>query len=114
MKNLHKTNIIFTIILLLISLTIWGSIIALPLLGLTQIIMSILIFKNRQTLTNKNKTMFYSYIFLTLSLIVTYRLLYIFSIIEPFQLLFIWMFVSAGLALFHLYITYNIQSYHEL
>lgn len=109
MKNLHTTNKVLTILGLGISLTFWGGIFALPILGLAQIIMSVIIFRDKSSLSKETKKLFYIYIIITIALAGTFRLLGEIKGLESLMLLFVWMFVSAFLALFHLYITYKIK-----
>lgn len=109
MKYIYQTNKIATFVLLLISLTFWGGIIALPVLGLIQIIMCIIIFLNLSKLNTKTKRLFYGYIILTIVLAVTFKLLSIYGF-ESISLLFKWMVVSALLACLHLYSTYKINN----
>ncbi len=109
MKSLYSTNKVLTILGLGISLTFWGGILALPILGLTQIIMSVIIFRNKSSLSKGTKKLFYIYIIVTITLAGTFRLLSEVKSRESLMLLLIWMFISAFLALFHLYITYKIK-----
>lgn len=109
MKNLFLANKILTILGLLVSLTFWGGIIALPILGLVQIIMCFIIFKNRSKLNVQNRRIFYIYLLITPLLALLFRLAHKFLNINEIEVIFIWMFVSAFLALFHLYITYQIR-----
>ncbi|GGI58321.1 hypothetical protein [Winogradskyella haliclonae] len=109
MKNLHTTNKVLTLLGLSISLTFWGGIFALPILGLAQIIMSIIIFRNKSSLSEEAKKLFYLYITVTITLAGTFRVLGELKSLESLMLLFVWMFVSAFLALFHLYITHKIK-----
>ena len=103
MRNLYLTNKYLTIIGVGVTLTMWGGIIALPLLGFTQLIMCIIIFNK------KNKKLFYTYLLVTPTLAIVFKLVSVFSRIETLLLLFIWMIVSSILAFFHLYITYMIK-----
>ncbi|MFD1063834.1 hypothetical protein ACFQ1Q_11315 [Winogradskyella litorisediminis] len=114
MKYLHKTNKIFTILGIGVSLTFWGAMIALPVLGLAQIIMCIIIFYHRKNLTKKTLKLFYAYVIATIGLAGTFKTLEVVKALDTLSLMFIWMFVSAGLAFFHLYVTYLINKDYEL
>ena len=109
MRNLYLTNKYLTIIGVGVTLTMWGGIIALPLLGFTQLIMCIIIFNKKNKLNKKNKKLFYTYLLVTPTLAIVFKLVSVFSRIETLLLLFIWMLVSSILAFFHLYITYMIK-----
>lgn len=113
MKTLYKANLIMTSSLLLISLTFWGAIISLPVLGFIQILMSIAIFRNRKILQKMTLKFFQAYVVITLLLIILFRVFYVFNVIETIVLFIIWMFISAFLALFHLYITSRIKVEYE-
>lgn len=113
MKKLYRSNLIMTSALLLIYLTFWGGIFALPVLGLFQTGITIYIFSNRSKLTKSNSTILNIYIALTISLIVIFKFLDFYGF-ETISLLFVWMIVSAVLALFHLYLTHRIKFKNEL
>ncbi len=111
MKYIYKANLYLTIILLAISLTFWGAIIALPILGVYQIGISVFISRNISKLPKPIKYLFYGYVLLTILLASTFKILNIYGV-DVIELLFIWLFVSGFLALFNLHITYKIKN-HE-
>lgn len=105
MKNIYKINSWALIITVLLCFTFWGGIIALPFLGLIQIIMSIKIIYHFKELTEINQSLFIIYVVLTIALIVFFKL----SQIDALLLMFNWAITSIFLASFHLYITYKIS-----
>lgn len=108
MKTLYHSNKIITILLLAISLTFWGGIIALPILGAWHIGIIIYLFFKKSKLSKSNKEYIYSYIYITATLILLAMTLLHFKMINILILMFIWMFISAFIALYHLYVTYKI------
>lgn len=99
--NINKWSVITTIIL---CFTFWGGIIALPVLGIIQIGMSLRIIDSFSELNTSNKTLFIIYSIFTVSLIILFKKINV----DQLLLMFIWAFVSIGLACFHLYIIYKI------
>lgn len=105
MKNVYQVNYWSVLITILLSLTFWGGIIALPILGTIQIVISLIIINRFKTLTKTNRILFTSYAVLTVFLIIFFKQLKG----EELGILFMWAIVSLFLACFHLYITYNIS-----
>jgi hypothetical protein len=105
MKNLYKINSWAFIITLLLLFTFWGGIIALPLLGITQIIMSLKIIYHYKQLNKTTQKLFNGYIVLTSTIIICLK----FSNLDALLVMFIWAITSMFLAGFHLYITYKIS-----
>lgn len=114
MKKLFNSNRTITILLLAVSLTFWGAIFALPMLGAWQIALTFYILYHKLKLSKLNREWVFSYIITTLSLVFLFVILHYFKIVQVLYLLFVWMFVSAFLSLFHLYITYKIKFLNEL
>jgi hypothetical protein len=102
LKKLYPVNKWFTIITILLCFTFWGGIIALPILGLAQIIMSIIMFVKFNKLSHFNKTLLIVYIFTTLIIFYLLKLL----IDDEILFMLIWGISSIFIATFHLYITY--------
>ena len=105
MKNIYQVNYWSVLITILLSLTFWGGIIALPILGTIQIVTSIIIINKFKKITKTNQVLFISYTILTVSLIIFFKQLKS----EELGVLFMWAIVSLFLACFHLYITYKIS-----
>ena len=105
MKRMYETNSWLVIITILLCFTFWGGIIALPILGLIQIIMSIKIIIHFKQLTKTIKILFITYIVLTISTILFLKSLPI----KELAIMFLFMIASLFLASFHLYVTFRIN-----
>jgi len=106
MKKIHEVNEWSVTITILLCFTFWGGIIALPILGLIQIIISLYIVFQISKLSIFNKIIFIVYILLIpISIITLGKLLKN----EESAILFFWPIISIFLAIFHLYITYLIN-----
>ncbi len=70
MKNLYQINYWSVIFTILLSLTFWGGIIALPVLGIIQIVISVIIINRFKALDLTNRVLFISYIIITITLII--------------------------------------------
>ena len=108
MKSLYDINRWLIIITALLYFTFWGGIIAQMVLGAVQIIMSISIiihFSEQSTLV---KRLFIAYILATISIILLFRII-AHNGDGGIELIFLWLFITMALALFHLYITYKIK-----
>lgn len=105
MYSINKFSVIATTLLFL---TFWGGIIVIYVLALIQIIMSIKIIIRFKTLNPFIKLLFNTYVIATISLLIIFKTL-INSGFNTLSLMFVWIFVSMGLAYFHLYITYKIK-----
>lgn len=107
MINLFKINRVLVTITVLLCFTLWGGIIALPILGLSQIIMSCIIAMHMKRINKTTKLLFITYITSTISLILFFKTISKASL----EILFLWILISIILACFHLYITYKIKKY---
>ncbi|REE08672.1 hypothetical protein DFQ09_106139 [Winogradskyella pacifica] len=108
MKHFYDINKLLILITSFLYLTFWGGIMAQIVLGLVQILMSITLIVHFKALSKLVKKLFKSYVITTASFIVLFRIIGHFGI-GGFQFIFLWLFVSMGLALFHFYITYKIK-----
>lgn len=104
LKNLYEINIWAVPITILICFTFWGGLFALPILGIIQIVMSIIMIIHFKKLTKLSQTLFIIYA----SLLLLIFILKIVFKITGIQALIILSITSIFLASFHLYITYNI------
>lgn len=103
-KNLYQVNRLSLGVTLILLFTFWGGIIALPLLGLIQIIISLIISYHFNQLAKINQLQFIIYLLLTLSLIVFFVVVKI----EFLLSMFIWLITSFLLGCYHLYVTFKI------
>lgn len=101
MKNLFKINLTAIVITILLYITFWGGILAQIGLGALQIVCSGIILFYIKNLTQRLQWMFLVYGFLTISL-----LGYSFMAYNPLMILWT---LSAIMALYFLFITYQIQ-----
>ncbi|WP_040756809.1 hypothetical protein [Winogradskyella psychrotolerans] len=108
MKHFYDINKLLILITSFLYLTFWGGIAAQIVLGIIQILMSVTLIVHFKTLSKLVKNLFKAYVITTLSFIVLFRIIGHFGI-GGFQFIFLWLFLSMGLALFHLYITYKIK-----
>lgn len=108
MKNLYDINKWLIIITLLLYFTFWGGIIAQVVLGISQIIMSIIIMVHYPKLSKFLKILFVFYVISTVSTILLYRKI-LHSINGGLEIMFLFIFVTMILAFFHLYITHKIK-----
>lgn len=105
MKNLYKINKWLIIITLLLYLTIYLGMIFQMVLGAIQVLMSIYILSNYNTLNKKTKPFFVVYMVLTV--IILYL---IFSGIIGHEIwVFVYLIIPMMIAFLHLYITYQIK-----
>jgi hypothetical protein len=102
---MYKINSWALIITVLLCFTFWGGIIALPVLGLLQIIISIKIISLFKNLTEINQSLFVIYILVTITIIICLK----YSNIDAMLAMFIWAIASIFLAGFHVYLTYRIS-----
>lgn len=108
MKKLYKINKWLVITTLLLYLTFYGGIMAQIVLGIVQVIMSVLILFNYSKLSISLKKLFITYLILAISAIS----IYIINLtIGESDLSFFILFTVATMliAFFHLYITYKIK-----
>ncbi|WP_179319226.1 hypothetical protein [Winogradskyella helgolandensis] len=108
MKYLYNINKLLIIITALLYLTFWGGIMAQIVLGAVQIIMSISILVHFSEQSTLVKHLFIAYIITTISIILLFRII-THNGNGGFELIFLWLFITMALALFHLYITYKIK-----
>lgn len=105
MKKLYEINNWALIITILLCFTFWGGIIALPILGLIQIIMSLIIIFHYKNLKKSIKILFIIYVILTLSSTKLFELVEL----DFFAGMILFAISSLFLASFHVYITYKIS-----
>ena len=101
MYQINKWSVITTTLLFL---TFWGGILAELILAIIQISISIYLIIHFDTLSTINKSLFISYLILTISLSIIF-----YTLDCDLALMFMWIIVSMILAYFHLYLTYKIQ-----
>ncbi len=108
MKNLYAINSWAFIICVLISFTIYGAIIALPILGIIQIIISVKIGNNFKQLPKSIKISSFIYLLSVLMALIVIKII----VLNQLLIFFIWSFMAIILAGFHLAITRLIINYN--
>ncbi|MEL0644675.1 hypothetical protein V6251_09795 [Olleya sp. Ti.3.14] len=107
MKNLYTINSWAFIICVLISFTIYGAIIALPILGIIQIIISVKIGINFKQLPKSIKISSFIYLLSVVIALIFIKLI----VLNQLLIFFIWSLMAIILAGFHLAITHFISKY---
>lgn len=108
MKNLYAINSWAFIICVLISFTVYGAIIALPILGIIQIIISVKIAINFKQLPKSIKISSFIYLLSVLMALIVIKII----VLNQLLIFFIWSFMAIILAGFHLAITRLIINYN--
>ncbi|PIB32571.1 hypothetical protein BFP78_12155 [Gaetbulibacter sp. 5U11] len=108
MKNLYAINSWAFIICVLISFTVYGAIIALPILGIIQIIISVKIAINFKQLPKSIKISSFIYLLSVLMALIIIKII----VLNQLLIFFIWSFMAIILAGFHLAITRLIINYN--
>lgn len=108
MKNLYAINSWTFIICVLISFTVYGAIIALPILGIIQIIISVKIAINFKQLPKSIKISSFIYLLSVLMALIIIKII----VLNQLLIFFIWSFMAIILAGFHLAITRLIINYN--
>ena len=108
MKNLYAINSWAFIICVLISFTVYGAIIALPILGIIQIIISIKIAINFKQLPKSIKISSFIYLLSVAIALIVVKII----VLNQLLIFFIWSFMAIILAGFHLAITRLIINYN--
>lgn len=108
MKNLYAINSWAFIICVLISFTVYGAIIALPILGIIQIIISVKIAINFKQLPMSIKISSFIYLLSVLMALIVIKII----VLNQLLIFFIWSFMAIILAGFHLAITRLIINYN--
>lgn len=108
MKNLYAINSWTFIICVLISFTVYGAIIALPILGIIQIIISVKIGNNFKQLPKSIKISSFIYLLSVLMALIIIKII----VLNQLLIFFIWSFMAIILAGFHLAITRLIINYN--
>ena len=108
MKNLYAINSWAFIICVLISFTVYGAIIALPILGIIQIIISVKIGNNFKQLPKSIKISSFIYLLSVLMALIVIKII----VLNQLLIFFIWSFMAIILAGFHLAITRLIINYN--
>ncbi|MBD3864323.1 hypothetical protein [Olleya marilimosa] len=108
MKNLYAINSWAFIICVLISFTVYGAIIALPILGIIQIIISVKIGNNFKQLPKSIKISSFIYLLSVLMALIIIKII----VLNQLLIFFIWSFMAIILAGFHLAITRLIINYN--
>ena len=108
MKNLYTINSWAFIICVLISFTIYGAIIALPILGIIQIIISVKIAINFKQLPKSIKISSFIYLLSVAIALIVVKII----VLNQLLIFFIWSLMAIILAGFHLAITRLIINYN--
>lgn len=108
MKNLYAINSWAFIICVLISFTVYGAIIALPILGIIQIIISVKIAINFKQLPKSIKISSFIYLLSVAIALIVVKII----VLNQLLIFFIWSFMAIILAGFHLAITRLIINYN--
>lgn len=108
MKNLYAINSWAFIICVLISFTVYGAIIALPILGIIQIIISVKIGNNFKQLPKSIKISSFIYLLSVAIALIIIKII----VLNQLLIFFIWSFMAIILAGFHLAITRLIINYN--
>lgn len=108
MKNLYAINSWAFIICVLISFTVYGAIIALPILGIIQIIISVKIAINFKQLPKSIKISSFIYLLSVAIALIIIKII----VLNQLLIFFIWSFMAIILAGFHLAITRLIINYN--
>lgn len=108
MKNLYNINSWAFIICVLISFTIYGAIIALPILGIIQIIISVKIAINFKQLPKSIKISSFIYLLSVAIALIVVKII----VLNQLLIFFIWSLMAIILAGFHLAITRLIINYN--
>lgn len=108
MKNLYTINSWAFIICVLVSFTIYGAIIALPILGIIQIIISVKIAINFKQLPKSIKISSFIYLLSVAIALIVVKII----VLNQLLIFFIWSFMAIILAGFHLAITRLIINYN--
>ncbi|MFQ3239481.1 MAG: hypothetical protein ACI9NI_001787 [Olleya marilimosa] len=108
MKNLYTINSWAFIICVLISFTIYGAIIALPILGIIQIIISVKIAINFKQLPQSIKISSFIYLLSVAIALIVVKII----VLNQLLIFFIWSLMAIILAGFHLAITRLIINYN--
>ena len=108
MKNLYTINSWAFIICVLISFTIYGAIIALPILGIIQIIISVKIAINFKQLPKSIKISSSIYLLSVAIALIVVKII----VLNQLLIFFIWSLIAILLAGFHLAITRLIINYN--
>lgn len=113
MKSYYRDNKLMTLILLGISLTFWGAMFALPILGLYQSSITFKFYTNRDKLKKASKKRLNFYLVSLITLIITTIVM---NNIRDMELGIMTMWFISGfiLALLHLSISYKIKHHNEL
>lgn len=108
MKNLYAINSWAFIICVLISFTVYGAIIALPILGIIQIIISVKIAINFKQLPKSIKISSFIYLLSVAIALIVVKII----VLNQLLIFFIWSLMAIILAGFHLAITRLIINYN--
>ena len=108
MKNLYTINSWAFIICVLISFTVYGAIIALPILGIIQIIISVKIGINFKHLPKSIKISSFIYLLSVVIALIVMKII----VLNQLLIFFIWSLMAIILAGFHLAITHFISKYN--
>ncbi|WP_292949967.1 hypothetical protein [Olleya sp. UBA1516] len=108
MKNLYTINSWAFIICVLISFTIYGALIALPILGIIQINISIKIGINFKQLPKSIKISSFIYLLSVVIALIVIKII----VLNQLLIFFIWSLMAIILAGFHLAITHFISKYN--
>ena len=108
MKNLYAINSWAFIICVLISFTVYGAIIALPILDIIQIIISVKIAINFKQLPKSIKISSFIYLLSVAIALIVVKII----VLNQLLIFFIWSFMAIILAGFHLAITRLIINYN--
>ena len=113
MKSYYRDNKLMTLVLLGISLTFWGAMFALPILGLYQLGITFKYNTNRDKLKKASKKRLNSYLVSLITLIITTIVM---NNIRDMELgiMTMWFLCGFILALIHLSISYKIKHQNEL
>ncbi len=110
MKHLYQINKVLIIINLILGLTIYLGLLFLIVLGIAQIIMSVIIAYNEKQLTKEVSTLYNIYALTTVSILVIFLLMYCAFIPSSSILIFSMIAISIIIAFLHLRITYLIKT----
>ena len=108
MKNLYAINSWAFIICVLISFTVYGAIIALPILGIIQIIISVKIAINFKQLPKSIKISSFIYLLSVAIALIVVKII----VLNQLLIFFIWSLMAIILTGFHLAITRLIINYN--
>lgn len=105
MKKIHQINKGLIITNVVLGFTIYLGLLFLIPLGIAQIIMTFILFKNKSKLTKEISTLLLNYVIFTTIVLIIFLLIYFSIITSKEELVIALMVISVILAFFHLYIT---------